>query len=121
MGDLVASLLNAREFHEARAEIYASFQQAGPAFAPSLPRYYDNMRPAARLSSDILREILSQDDDTDELPESDDDDDEDDDSVGGGHVYASDSDGDDTDGSSDEEEDDDGEAPAYEPLLEEAA
>ncbi|KAK7241977.1 C-4 methylsterol oxidase [Aureococcus anophagefferens] len=106
----------------ARAEIYASFPQAGPAFAPSLPRYYDNMRPAARLSSDILREILSQDDDTDELPESDDDDDEDeDDSVGGGHVYASDSDGDDTGGSSEEEEDDDGEAPAYEPLLEEAA
>ncbi|KAH8080458.1 C-4 methylsterol oxidase [Aureococcus anophagefferens] len=63
-----------------------------------------------------------QDDDTDELPESDDDDDEDeDDSVGGGHVHASDSDGDDTGGSSEEEEDDDGEAPAYEPLLEEAA
>ncbi|KAH8072013.1 C-4 methylsterol oxidase [Aureococcus anophagefferens] len=32
----------------ARAEIYASFPQAGPAFAPSLPRYYDNMRAAAR-------------------------------------------------------------------------
>ena len=36
-------------------------------------------------------------------------------------MYASDSDGDDTGGSSEEEEDDDGEAPAYEPHLEEAA